>query len=297
MRKLNYLALAAIAATAMNAQAQTTFGNPVDEEGYYIVKWNPETESFAESNDWEIDETFIFAIDVTGTPLEAALAQSSRNPSVLGRGVAYDLFNTSAPEGTTGKMNIDGRLVKIKGNIYGMTVNFFQQHTSRYADAGLLPNADFTEYEALTPGYVVTWDSNIFGFGWSNDNAGAEWWDGVATPIQNEFKFRTAPYTGTKTSDIFFYGDTPADQCPFEGLDPGAYHSMCDAWGGYAEPRHYDLVKGSSAVEEIAVDNAGTLKSVYYDLQGRQIEEPVKGLYIRQDIKADGSMKAVKIVK
>ena len=132
MRKLNYLALAALAAAALNAQAEDyTYGNPKDENGNYIVKYDLEKGAFAEANDWEIDETIVFAIDVTGTPLADALKNPSRNPAVLGRGVAYDLFMTSAPEGTEGKMNIDGRLMHIKDNIYGMTVNFYQQHVSQ----------------------------------------------------------------------------------------------------------------------------------------------------------------------
>ena len=94
----------------------------------------------------------------------------------------------------------------------------------------------------------------------------------------------------------FFYGDvTPADQCPFEGLDPAAYHSMCDAWGGYAAPTA-EAFGIATPVETVAVD-AQTVSSVYFDLQGRQITEPAQGLYIRQDVKADGTVKTVKVVK
>ena len=299
MRKLNYLALAALAATAMNAKADDgNFANPsydVDGTKYYVVKYDLEQGKFAEANDWEIDETFVFAVDVTGTALESALATPSRNPAVLGRGVAYDLFVTSAPEGTTGKMNIDGRLIKIKDNIYGMCVNFYQQHTSRYADAGFGPNADYSDYECLHEGNKVTWNSNIFGFGWSADNPGAEWWDGVAAPLTGSMPFECAPYTGTKTSEYYDFGSsTPADYCPFEGLDAAAYHSMCDTWGGYTAPEFAADVM--SAVETIAAE-AQTVKSVYYDLQGRQISEPAQGLFIRQDIKADGSKSSVKVIK
>lgn len=296
MRKLNYLALAACSAFALNANAD--FANPKDADGYSIVKWNLEKGAFAESNDWEIDETFIFAVDVTGTPLEDALKVTPRDPNVLGLGVAYDLYVDNAPEGTTGKTNVDGRLFQIKDNVYGMVVNFFQQAVSRYADAGLLPNSDYTEYGALEDGYQVVYGSNIFGFGWSADNAGALWWDGVAAPIQGELSFASAPYTGTKTDPEFTYGEiVPADYCPFPGLDAGAYHSMCDAWAGYAPVDFYDGVpKRDTAVAAIASD-AQTVGSRYFDLQGRMIEEPARGLYIRQDVKADGSVKSVKVVK
>ncbi|MDE5645570.1 MAG: hypothetical protein K2I45_08020 [Muribaculaceae bacterium] len=297
MRKLNYLALAALAAASINAQADDyTYGNPKDAEGNYIVRYDLEKGAFAESNDWEIDETIVFAIDLTGTPLADALKNPSRNPNVLGRGVAYDLFMTSAPEGTTGKMNIDGRLMHIKDNIYGMTVNFYQQHVSRYADAGMGPNSDYSDYEALQPGAVVTWDSNIFGFGWSATNPGEEWWDAVAAPQTDSFPFACAPYTGTKTSKEFFYGDvTPAEECPFAGLDPAAYHDMCDSWGGYAAPTA-EAFGAATPVETIAAE-AATVNSTYFDLQGRQVSAPAQGVYIRQDVKADGSVSAVKVVK
>lgn len=297
MKKLNYLALAALAATAMNMNAEgVTFGNPKDAEGNYIVKWDPAKQAFAESNDWEIDETIIFAIDLTGTPLADAIKQPSRNPAVLGRGLAYDLYVTSCPEETTGKKNIDGRLMHIKDNVYGMTVNFFQQHTTRYADEGFLPNSDYSEYEATKPGAETTWNANIFPFGWSADNPGAEWWDGVATPIQGEFQFGCAAYTGTKTSPEFFYSDvTPEDYSPFEGLPAAAFNDMVKTWGGYADPKFYNDAK-TSAVESIAVETQ-TVSSEYFDLQGRKVANPGKGIYIRQDLKSDGSVKSVKVLK
>jgi hypothetical protein len=296
MKKVYLLAAAAmLATTASNA---TTFGNPTEEydgNTYYIVKWDPETHAFASSNDWEIDETFIFAIDVKGTPLESALETPSRNTAVLGRGVAYDLYVTNAPEDATGT-NIDGRLVHIEGTIYGLTMNFFQQHTSRYKDSGLWPNEDYTEYGATTVGNVVTWDSNIFGFGWSADNPGQEWWDAVASPIQGEFAFRCAPYTGTKTSPLYYYADSDADSCPFEGLDPAAYHSMCDSWGGYAAPSDYDKV--ASVKNVLSESSSPVVSTEYYNIQGMRLNEvPQKGLYIERNIKADGSSKVSKIVK
>lgn len=292
--KKSTLIIAAAALLATSASAQT-FGNPKDKDGNYIVKWDPVKEAFADANDWEIDETFIFAIDVTGSGFEDGLATTGRGS--IGRSLAYDLYVTSSPEGTTGKANIDGRLMHIKGNVYGMTVNFFQQHTSRFADDHLMPNADYTEYGCCEPGAVTTWDANLFPFGWSADNPGAEWWDAIATPIQGAFPFASAPYTGTKTSPEFFFGDVTAeDECPFAGLDPGSYHSMCDNWGGYAAPEKYEDV-AQTGIEEI-VSDAEVVATNYIDLQGRKLSaEPANGLFIRQDIKADGTTTAVKIVK
>lgn len=294
----NSTKLLSMAALLLLPASAFAFGNPKDADGNYIVKWNPETQSFADANDWEIDETFIFAVDVTGTGFEDAMATPSRNPAVLGRSMAYDLYVNNAPEGTTGKANIDGRLFHIKGNVYGMVINFFQQHTSRYADDFLLPNEDYTDYGCLEPGYVVAWNANLFPFGWAADNPGAEWWDAIATPSGGEFPFACAPYTGTKTSEEFFYGDvTPADYTPFAGLDAGAYHSMCDNWGGYAPVEFADKVMTTS-VKTIKKSDAVTVSSSYYNLQGQKLNhEPENGLFIRMDKKSDGTFEAVKIVR
>lgn len=265
---------------ALSVQAQddykVAFANPLDEDGFMIVKWDLEKGQFAASNDWEIDETIVFALDVTGTPLADALKAKSRNPAILGRSMAFDTYPTNLVEEPSGKGNIDGRLWHIKDNVYGMTVNFFQQHTTRYADAALGPNDDFSDYLCLEEGQSTEFDGNFFGFGWTADNPGGEWWDAIAQPIQGQSRFRCAPYTGTKTSPEFTFADiVPAEETGFEGLDAGVYHSMCDSWGGYARPTAEDFAEATydpdSSVEEI-FNNADVVKTEYFDIMGRSLK-------------------------
>lgn len=53
-----------------------------------------------------------------------------------------------------------------------------------------------------------------------------------------------------------------------------------------------------SGIDSVVESGAETVSSEYYDLQGRKLYgEPANGLFIRKDIKADGSVKAVKIAK
>lgn len=53
-----------------------------------------------------------------------------------------------------------------------------------------------------------------------------------------------------------------------------------------------------SGIEGVVDNGAETVASEYYDLQGRKLyNEPANGLFIRKDIKADGSVKSVKVVK
>lgn len=306
MKKTTLLAALALAGASFTSQAadeyKVAFNNPLDADGFMIVKYDLDKGAFAESNDWEIDETFVFALDVTGTPLEAALQTASRNPAVLGRGMAYDIYSTNlVPEGGTGS-SIDGRLMHIKDNIYGMTLNIYQQSVSRYKDAGLVPNADFTEYLATTAGQVTEFDANFFGFGWSADNPGAEWWDGVAAPIQGQSRFRCAAYTGTKTSPEFTAGDViPATECPFAGLDAGSFHSMVDNWGGYARPTAADFAAATTSAGIqgiISSDAAEVIATEYYDLMGRRLEAPAeKTVSIRRDILSNGKTAVSKVIR
>lgn len=64
-----------------------------------------------------------------------------------------------------------------------------------------------------------------------------------------------------------------------------------------AEPKVITVGQGTSGIE-IIENGVETVASEYYDLQGRKLYgEPVNGLFIRKDVKADGSVKAVKVVK
>ena len=92
MKKSTLLAASVFfGAISINAQ-DIVFANPVLEDNSFVVKYDMENHKFAESNDFEIDETFVFAIDVTGTPYETALKEKPRNPAVLGRSMAHDFY-------------------------------------------------------------------------------------------------------------------------------------------------------------------------------------------------------------
>lgn len=72
--------------------------------------------------------------------------------------------------------------------------------------------------------------------------------------------------------------------------------------GGGVEKRsaivYYDFTNGSSTSTGITSAKAATAgKVAYYDISGRRVNAPSKGLYIKQVIAADGSKKTVKIMK
>ena len=116
MKKQLLFVLALILCASIHA-AQT-LNNPIGSDGCYIVKWDCSTNSFAASNDFEADESFTFAVDITGTSWVNWLAGNSN------RGICTN-FSLSSD----GAQNIarDGdRLFHITGNIYGKTINIAQ---------------------------------------------------------------------------------------------------------------------------------------------------------------------------
>lgn len=114
-----YVVLAA-AFCSLTAFAQHTLNNPVGEDGRYIVKYDCAEGKFAAANDMEVDETFTFAVDVTGTWLETFLKGTPKAEGAS-RGLAVNKWtNYGDVNGETNRMK------QINGNIWGMTVNYAQ---------------------------------------------------------------------------------------------------------------------------------------------------------------------------
>ena len=82
-------------------------------------------------------------------------------------------------------------------------------------------------------------------------------------------------------------------------LEDGANPGGCEVKVSYKG--QYNIFKINpdlSGIEGVVDNGVENVASEYYDLQGRKLSvEPLNGLFIRKDIKADGSVKAVKVVK
>lgn len=234
MKKFFLLVAAACVAFAANAH---TLNNPVGTDGRYIVKYDCAKGAFAESNDIEIDETFTFAIDVTGTWLADWLKET---PAAEGasRGVAFNCWTN------WGDTNSDFRRLKqIDGNIWGYTCNYAQ-----------LMKGIATDFEnALMADSITYVSAQVFGFEYTDANPGAGWWmwaDGVVVGENTQAEgsdccFAFLPYTGTKTSEEFF-GDE---------VGTGIYGF---SFAGYASPC---ALETADAVENTAV-KAATIKLI-----------------------------------
>ena len=178
-RQLFYAMAMLLSASIHGAQL---LNNPIGSDGCYIVKWDCATNSFAASNNFEADESFTFAIDISGTEWVSWLAENSH------RGICTNFSLTS-----DGAQNIsrDGdRLFHITGNIYGKTVNIAQLATS---------------WSTPAIGTQTAIYSNIFGF--CTDPEG--WWINPSDNVtgNSDCFFRTAAYTGTHTCPAFYTND------------------------------------------------------------------------------------------
>ena len=212
MKKIT-LCFAAFLMAAICANAQT-INNPKDANGYYIVKWDCENDAWATSNDFEVDEAFTFAVDITGTAFEDWL----KTPTNAGgtRSIAVNKW--------TGFGDFDGdthRLKQIKGNIYGATWCFTQMANT------------FDVVDATEPGEVTYFFMQVFGFEYTPEDSGALWWqwpagwlaEGTTIDAVEGVAFTSAPYTGTKTS-VEFYCD---DYAGFWTYISGGYAPSCTA--------------------------------------------------------------------
>lgn len=275
MKKLTLVSMALCGASiAVNAQ-DAVVANPVLEDGSYIVKYDMENHKFAENNDFEIDETFVFAIDVTGTPYVDKLAETGRNPAVIGRGMARDIYANNEvnafPHFEAGG-NLDGRMFHIEGNVYGMCFNILQYASGLYKD-GPLGYVSATEYDACQLGAVTTFGCNVFPFGYSADNQGIEWWDAIATPITTVW-FHTSPYTGSKTSPEFYFDDFTPEEA-FPGCADSKYSEK-----GWCKPEFYSEVTAGAGVNDIFSDDDASAPVEYFNLQGIRLARPEKGMII-----------------
>lgn len=212
MKKFTFVLAAAL--VSLSAAAYT-LNNPVGADGRYIVKYDCAKGAFAAANDMEVDETFTFAVDITGTWLEDFVKGT---PTAEGatRGIAINKWTSKGD--VNGETN---RLKQISGNIYGMTVNYAQIFTDKEKLA-----AEVTQKDSIL--YIY---GQVFGFEFTATEPGAGWWmwDGgnIGETTQapgTDCLFTFAPYTGTKTSPDF-YGDDFEE--PMFGFAEQGYAAPC----------------------------------------------------------------------
>ncbi len=253
-----------------NAQS---LNNPKDTAGYYIVKWDCSQSAFAASNNIEADETFTFAVDVTGTPFENWLKET---PSTVGATRALAINKWTNYGDVSGGTN---RLKQIDENIFAATWNIIQMATSMNVGSATVMDS------------VVNIYGQVFGFEFTAVNPGTGWWmwpeeipEGTAIDPGTGAIFRTLPYTSTKTSPEIWSDD-------YEG---GLFFSNNTPEKGYTLPC---MISTRIAGREFKTD-AKVIGHEYYNILGIRLPgEPLSGFYIHRMLKEDGTSEVVKAFK
>ncbi len=270
MKKFTVLtALLLMIAAISNSQ---TLNNPKDGDGYYIIKWDCSQGTFAASNDIEADETFTFAVDVTGTPFEDWLKET---PTADGATRALAINKWTNYGDVSGETN---RLKQVDENIYAATWNIIQM-------ASTMDVVSATGTDSVV--YIY---GQVFGYEFTDENPGAGWWmwpddipGGTAIDPGTGAIFRTLPYTGAKTSAEIWSDD-------YEG---GLFFSNNTPVKGYSLP--CALYTGISDVFKTDTEIIG---HEYYNVLGVRLPiEPRKGFYIHRILKSDGTSEVVKEFK
>jgi hypothetical protein len=257
-------------AAVTNAQ---TLNNPKDANGYYIVKWDCSKGAFADSNNIEADETFTFAIDVTGTPFEEWLKAT---PTAKGATRSLAINKWTNYGDVSGGTN---RLKKINGNIYGATWNIIQMASTMNVS------------KATGIDSVVFIYGQVFGYEFTSTNPGAGWWMWPASvPVATAIDpgkgsiFKTLPYTGKKTSPDIYSDDYPG----------GLFFSNNAPEKGYTLP-----CPEAIAIPKVSVGTgARVIGHEYFNILGVKLQkEPNTGLYIHKILKADGTFETIKVFR
>lgn len=269
MKKTILLAVTAFFAV-LCVQSQT-LNNPKDGDGYYIVKWDCSSNTWASSNNFEVDETFTFAVDVTGTPFEEWLRET---PTATGATRSLAINKWTSYGDVSGNTN---RMKQISGNIYGATWNIIQM-------AGTMDVEKATGIDSTT--YVY---GQVFGFEYTADSPGAGWWmwpagvpEGTAIDPGTGAIFKTLRYTGTKTSSEFYNDDFGND---LFGND-------------YPEKGYAPACAVTASVENPLIDNGMPIvKYEYFNILGEKLlQQPETGIYIEKAIRANGTFSSKKIM-
>lgn len=216
---------------------------PIAADGTYVVLWDCDKNDFADANTMEWGETFVFAINLAGTPLGNWVMQQPSQAGAV-RTIAFDRLLVKNGDDSNDHFDLDvSRLWLIRDTIFGATFNFSQIklrngqfHTpANGATTGIAARL-FGAEAALgdkcgnTPSVSKWWQ-------WSNNSTYSEWggrWEeGKYVSEDDQYLFHFAPYTGQSDPTINAQDDDPRDRWYDNGHDfsSNGYKSPCPkAW-------------------------------------------------------------------
>lgn len=265
---------------ATNSWADYRLNNPIGADGYYIVKWDCEKNDWAESNDMEYDETFVLAVDLTGTAYANWVSnEQSRN------GVTYPVDNTivslntfRGSKGGNEYKDNRARLWHIRDNIYGAMYNFAQFETNGgWVNTTPAIGEETKIYARMFPAATLFSDrcypinpTQKEGSYWGYSDYPDRWFS--ATNDKPLFVF--APYTGTKTGAQFTTDEmTPGTHIFYDNnhyVVGNGYAAPCDVNDALCCPFFYPLDPVTQTIPVgtdttlVAEEKSGNLTGVSY---------------------------------
>jgi hypothetical protein len=251
---------------ATNSWADYRLNNPIGPDGYYIVKWDCEKNDWADSNDMEYDETFVLAVDLTGTAYASWVSNEQ-----LRNGVTYPVDNTivslntfRGSKGGNEYKDNRARLWHIRDNIYGAMYNFAQFETAGgWVNTTPAIGEETKIYARMFPAATLFSDmcypndpTQKEGSYWGYGDYPDRWFS--ATNDKPLFVF--APYTGTKTGAAFTTQEmTPGTHIFYDNnhyVVGNGYAAPCDVNDDQCCPFFYPL---DPVVQNIPVGTDATL--------------------------------------
>ena len=195
MKKVFLLVASALLAVGL-AQAINNPKYTVGTNTFYVVQWDCENDYWAASNEFEVDQTFTFAVDISDkADLVAWVADA---PAGVTRSIAANIWAGADMQG------IDIRLHNIQDNIYGATINLKQIALGR--GKTLVKDDDGNKADDI--GQFTAFSATFFGY--ARDASGASGVSWYVLPYANiSDVFSTLEYTGTNISPAFTYGNNP----------------------------------------------------------------------------------------
>lgn len=216
---------------------------PIAADGTYVVLWDCDKNDFADANTMEWGETFVFAINLAGTPLGNWVMQQPSQAGAV-RTIAFDRFIKKYGDDNSEHFALDvSRLWLIRDTIFGATYNFKQipfvngqPYTPTNGEkTGIAVRlfgveAAYGDKCGNTPSVSKWWQ-------WSDNSTYSEWggrWEqGKYVSEDDQYLFHFAPYTGQSDPTINAQDDDPRDRWYDNGHDfsSNGYKSPCPkAW-------------------------------------------------------------------
>ncbi len=267
-----------LALCAIHSWADYRLNNPIGPDGYYIVKWDCEKNDWASSNDVEYDETFVLAVDLTGTMYENWVKNAQTRD-----GITYPVENTIVSLNTFrgfkgGNMYKDNRarLWHIRDNIYGAMYNFAQFETDGWANTTPAIGEETKIYARMFASATLFSD-RCYPIAPSASQQKKSVWDyqenwWCAKDDQPLFVF--APYTGTKTGAQFTTQEMTPGTHIFYDKDHyvvgNGYAAPCDVNDDQCCPFFYPLdpvtqtIPAGTDITLVAEEKSGNMAGVKY---------------------------------